>query len=731
MKYIYGFTAAALAVVGVLGFHHQSKGRQLRITGGKTTLGVYQGFLDQGIRFEANATAEGDAASSEAPNGFAVDQSGLTFTLVDGKLTRFTGGEIVHKGGFKLSSGRNVIDATQFKLVTSDTVNDAIEFQLNGKGKEGQVFDLQHPRMYYLPKLKQLVVGSVDLVLNDRGARALGRPELTGRLIGMLNLYGDSTPIDGMGDVEIPPVDGGEQMPAAPIDVSLSAMGSLTSLGRLGTYPNGRNGLSMSTTSCNVGSNNIPWQAPMQVSHPVISMNMYRIYNGRFEQIGWSWLKHGFLATNSPGCGSCQNPGTGSLLGPGCSDTYGTGNNGDRFYLGGRDEVNPWTGVWTCQNSYFSNYVNDCVRRNTGSEFSGDPVAHRLEVYDSDLNVSGAQFFYEAYYINGNDFDHYNNIGSREATATWTGSSWSFNTTGAQIQGPAINRWGQMRDTAVPRTEGDVIVAVQTTNLGGGNWHYEIAVYNHDLDRQVREFVVPKMPGATVSNVGFRDVDKDGSNQWTMQVTNDRIKWSTGTFGSQGANPLKYSNTFNFWFDCNQAPVDGKVTLGLFKPGTGTQLTANSKVPPSLQPLNSFLFVNSVLVSGNLQSLNESDDDSLQVTPGDASSRSPSGIEGSLTAPSTNPASITVGVESRNTLGASANQVVLLYNWASQDWEQIDSRSATVSDSLITLNISSNASRFVNSSTREVKIRVLHAADPGANGSRWRIYFDLVGLQFG
>ena len=63
---------------------------------------------------------------------------------------------------------------------------------------------------------------------------------------------------------------------AAPIDVAIVQVQSLQSVGRVGTYPNGRNGLSMSTTACNVGSDNIPWFAPMNVAHPVIAMNLYR-----------------------------------------------------------------------------------------------------------------------------------------------------------------------------------------------------------------------------------------------------------------------------------------------------------------------------------------------------------------------------------------------------------------------------------------------------------------------
>ena len=44
--------------------------------------------------------------------------------------------------------------------------------------------------------------------------------------------------------------------------------------------------------------------------HPVIAQNIYRLKDGRFSQIGMSWLKHGWLSTNSSdsACGSCASP---------------------------------------------------------------------------------------------------------------------------------------------------------------------------------------------------------------------------------------------------------------------------------------------------------------------------------------------------------------------------------------------------------------------------------------
>ena len=86
---------------------------------------------------------------------------------------------------------------------------------------------------------------------------------------------------------------------------------------------------SIGTTSCNRGDTPLNWCASSSScaagtgpeDHPVIGQNLYRLKDqpGRgvvFEQIGMSWLKHGFtsLNQNTTGCressstGSCQSP---------------------------------------------------------------------------------------------------------------------------------------------------------------------------------------------------------------------------------------------------------------------------------------------------------------------------------------------------------------------------------------------------------------------------------------
>ena len=60
------------------------------------------------------------------------------------------------------------------------------------------------------------------------------------------------------------------------IDVSLGLLGDFNDVGHTGTYPTGRTGMSMSTTSCNFGTLQAAWQQAMDPDHPFICFQLLR-----------------------------------------------------------------------------------------------------------------------------------------------------------------------------------------------------------------------------------------------------------------------------------------------------------------------------------------------------------------------------------------------------------------------------------------------------------------------
>ncbi|MGG6494636.1 UNVERIFIED_CONTAM: hypothetical protein NY603_16995, partial [Bacteroidetes bacterium 56_B9] len=107
---------------------------------------------------------------------------------------------------------------------------------------------------------------------------------------------------------------------------------------------NGIVAITVGTTSCNAGNAVLNWKQLPDNRHPTITLNMYRLLDGRMTQIGQSWAKHGFVALQQNICNfGCQANPSGDGLGIGCSDPYGTSNNQGPF-LGSRRLINPATG---------------------------------------------------------------------------------------------------------------------------------------------------------------------------------------------------------------------------------------------------------------------------------------------------------------------------------------------------------------------------------------------------
>src|SRR4029077_2164572 len=75
---------------------------------------------------------------------------------------------------------------------------------------------------------------------------------------------------------------------------------------------NGIAALGATTISCNAGNKVVSWVRLPRNQHPVITLSLYRLSNGRMQQIGQSWVKHGFFAEQNQAdfCGFvCQrNP---------------------------------------------------------------------------------------------------------------------------------------------------------------------------------------------------------------------------------------------------------------------------------------------------------------------------------------------------------------------------------------------------------------------------------------
>lgn len=351
---------------------------------------------------------------------------------------------------------------------------------------------------------------------------------------------------------------------------------------------------SVGTYSCNKGDEKLLWIAS-DSRHPVITQNLFRFQNGRFEQLGQAWLKHGFTALQGTQCTStsvgsdpqnlsfpwsaCAANPDGTYLGIGCSDPYSASLNGSQPSAGPKSEINAATGAFPFPRSFaeFPGGVNP--------GYSGT-IARRLQVLKTDL-VSGARYFVESQYVAPDDAasgNKHNNSSYREvALDTSVPSTLDLSFVAATVRElPAIFAW-QAADSSVKLAAIDVPqdgrfwIGWKVTNNGNGTWTYEYALQNLNSHRSATRFSVPMQSGTVVTGTGFRDVPYHSGEElvydqtdWTISAAGTQVNFTSPTpSGSLQPNALRWSTLYNFRFTANRAPTPANATIGLMRPGSG------------------------------------------------------------------------------------------------------------------------------------------------------------------
>lgn len=379
------------------------------------------------------------------------------------------------------------------------------------------------------------------------------------------------------------------------------------------------------TTSCNKGDVNFNWFSGSDNRHPVIGQNLFRLSNGRFEQIGQSWLKHGFTALQGTECAnddgftqySCSRNPSGQKLGVGCSDPYSSGLNGSQGGLGPKWQVNASQGL----------FPGSHATPLSSSDPGGGETPGRLRVRVADL-VAGASYVVEGQYVASDDAatNHKNNNASYRTCTIGSSPAYTMTLSSSTVrEQPAIYAWQALDPTVTITTvdlagDGMYLLGCKTTN-NAGTWTYEYALQNLNSHRCAWFFRVPKPAGGAPGNYGFHDVEYWGfgvatgepnavnpanpnSDDWGQSTSGSQISWTgptysgtppvytlnasdplrldnftPGTGNDHAANVLRWGTLFNFRFTTTHAPAAGRVEVGLWRPGSRTSFTMNIPTP--------------------------------------------------------------------------------------------------------------------------------------------------------
>lgn len=378
-------------------------------------------------------------------------------------------------------------------------------------------------------------------------------------------------------------------------DVIVGDLQDLVSYGSVG----GISAFAVGTTSCNVGTEALLWSATTP-AHPVIAQNLYRRSNGILEQVGQSWLKHGFFAVSDDLCCPGQCIGTaGDTLGVGCSDPYTASRNGTQSNLGPRSQVNPHTGVFPFP-------------------FSGPPapavIGRRLQVPDTFLADSTGSvdvaYYAEGHYVAPDDAaagNGLNNASNRRIDMVENGAEFIAALRLGEAthrEETAIERWAA-EDPGVNlsivdlASDGRLFVASKVIALPSGEYHYEYAIYNMNADDAVGHFQLDLPVAVNITAPGFHAVHHHSlepipgmpsgqtysNDAWDLVQSPGLVAWSTEPWSGDPtlANPIRWGTMYNFRFTTDSPPIPGSATLRTWKTETdvlvGVQVPTDDFVP--------------------------------------------------------------------------------------------------------------------------------------------------------
>lgn len=341
----------------------------------------------------------------------------------------------------------------------------------------------------------------------------------------------------------------------------------------------------------NMGTEPLRWNTGGNNGAPVMAMNMYRLHNGRLEQIGMGFAKYACCVANGTACnipGQSPACGTGpsGTLRPGCTDSYSASYNGGWSRLGPRSGINAFTGVVSP----------------VPSGTSTDPTWRRVRVFERDMstaNYPGALFFIEGAFVcsddapagNGANNNTYRRVNVTQGTFAQT----AVDT--AQKTKPAIYAWRDygngvsgnagipdpsvvIREVGIPN-EGVFVAAAKVTDLGNCTWRYDYAVENINSHRSGAALMIPIGSNVTVTDTYFKDVDYHSgepydNTDWTVTVNSSSVTFAgTQTFEQNpNANALRWGTMYNFSFVSNSPPINGNLELAIFRPAAGSAVNS-------------------------------------------------------------------------------------------------------------------------------------------------------------
>lgn len=352
---------------------------------------------------------------------------------------------------------------------------------------------------------------------------------------------------------------------AAGPDILVSQINGASNYGVVGDYQ----AYSFGDVTCNIGDAPFTYVANTN-QHPVFASTIYRIHDGRFEQIGIGFVGHTFFPIQSNSCDFGCTPGATGMLGSGCSDAMGASIAGLQSDLAPRIEIDAFTGEFP----YPFTTINQ----------SGNAIYKRVKVNTADISDPAALYFVETQYISSEETtDAARNNSASHRRVIFSSGAQSPVLMGDTIAGqPAIYAWKEqypdvmISEVQVP-SNGLIQVGSKATQLLNGSWRYDYAVHNQNSSRGVESLRVPTGDEHDPSSVSFHDIDyldapdsDIDQTSWSEVDGSDFLVWNRNIGTSAMLdNLIRWGTTYSFSFTTDAPPTTGTVQLGIANLGEG------------------------------------------------------------------------------------------------------------------------------------------------------------------
>ncbi|WP_164230563.1 hypothetical protein [Wenzhouxiangella sp. XN201] len=516
--------------------------------------------------------------------------------LSSARFGRFSGGRLYFTSDLSLGYDGAWLSLEELTLSAgADTRRPSIAAAVAG----GDVLlELTHLHTNLAPEGRELVIDHADVVATPALARRIGYPALAGQVLGSARLVLDVADFEPVEQVLTSrgaaacegrpywPQDGHRA------DIALTGIDGVQYQGR----DSGRVKLAPSAWLKNLGEADVPWIAKFEENavypyapndqHPYLVWSLYRLHEGRIEQLGVSGAKHAFNTVNLNCDLICDyfevNSNNGDVLGPGCEDVYGASTNDMNSAMGPRGEIVASQGGFSSTNSFFDQN-GDGMQDHDSGEYE-----NRLLVDESELSNQGARYFIDAWYLVQCDADISNSMGYVEIDPQMVGDGWTFDLLSSFEQGSAINLWvyegseqslehherfevaSSTPDAGCPEgmPQGHARLAVRVEQLSDDRYVYRYALVNHDIDRGINRFVLPGVDGSRIDGLASPE------GGWSSSVVDScRLQFQTSD------EALDWGQVRNFELISDFAPRSGHARIHLVGPSPPQSVAVETLVP--------------------------------------------------------------------------------------------------------------------------------------------------------